>query len=147
MKNWIMRWVASAVALLLIVLAYWEVVEPGAKHFNTSTTPGIWVDSASAIVMAVLALGLANSVIRPIILFFAMPINCLTFGLFGEAGPDRPTPSGAVEGSKPEDCARGSIEDTFIYRVSRCGVCLRQRGQNLASSSRSGSLRRLLVVA
>jgi putative membrane protein len=84
-KNWIMRWVASTVALLLIVLAYWEIVEPAAKHFSTRTTPGIWVDSPTAVLMAVLALGLANSVVRPIILFFAWPINCLTFGLFSFA--------------------------------------------------------------
>ena len=39
--------------------------------------------SAVAIVIAVVVLGLANSIIRPIIMFFAWPINCLTFGLFG----------------------------------------------------------------
>src|SRR5207248_3045647 len=33
------------------------------------------------------------------------------------------------------------------YLVSRCAVCLRHRGQNFDSSIRSGSLRRLLVVA
>ena len=31
-------------------------------------------------------------------------------------------------------------------RVSRCGWCLRQRGQNFASSMRSGSLRRFFLV-
>ena len=31
-------------------------------------------------------------------------------------------------------------------RVSRCAVCLRQRGQNFSSSMRSGSLRRFFLV-
>ena len=33
------------------------------------------------------------------------------------------------------------------YRVSRCGVCRRQRGQNFESSTRSGSFFRFFVVA
>ncbi len=74
MKNWILRWVASILALLLIVAAYTAVKGPKG--------PGIFVDSSTAIVIAVVALGLANSVVRPIIMLFAWPINCLTFGLF-----------------------------------------------------------------
>ena len=74
MKNWILRWVAGILALLLIVAAYTVVKGPKG--------PGIYVDSLTAIVIAVVALGLANSVIRPIIMLFAWPINCLTFGLF-----------------------------------------------------------------
>src|SRR4051812_3856053 len=74
MKNWILRWVASILALLLIVGAYSVVKGPHG--------PGIFVDTPTAIVIAVVALGLANSVIRPIIMLFAWPINCLTFGLF-----------------------------------------------------------------
>ena len=75
MKNWIMRWIASILALLIIVGAYWMTKAPK-EH------PGIYVDSLTSILVAVVALGLANSIIRPIILFFAWPINCLTFGLF-----------------------------------------------------------------
>ena len=76
MRNWILRWIASILALLAIVGAY------------SLTTPvpsarGIWVESLTAVGIAVIVLGLVNSVIRPVILFFAMPINCLTFGLFG----------------------------------------------------------------
>jgi hypothetical protein len=36
---------------------------------------------------------------------------------------------------------------TINYRVSRCGVCLRHRGQNFESSIRSGSFFRFFVVA
>jgi putative membrane protein len=82
-KNWITRWIASALALSLILLGYWTLRDP--KHFNPATTPGIWVDSPIAILVAVVALGFVNSIVRPIILFFALPINCLTFGLFGFA--------------------------------------------------------------
>ena len=75
MKNWLMRWIANIVALLIIVYAYWATN-------STKGHPGIYVETPTAIAIAVVALGLANSVIRPIILFFAWPINCLTFGLF-----------------------------------------------------------------
>jgi putative membrane protein len=75
MKNWFIRWVASILALLLIVGGY-SLTKGDSGH------PGIYVESPTAVVIAVVALGLANSVIRPIILFFAWPINCLTFGLF-----------------------------------------------------------------
>ena len=75
MKNWLMRWVASILALMLIVGGYSLAKDP-------SGHPGIHVNSPAAVMIAVVALGLANSIIRPIILFFAWPINCLTFGLF-----------------------------------------------------------------
>ena len=75
MKNWILRWVASILALLMIVAGY-SLTKGADGH------PGIWVESPTTIVIAVVALGLANSVIRPIIMLFAWPINCLTFGLF-----------------------------------------------------------------
>ena len=85
MKNWILRWVASILALLLIVLGYWIWINSSGHVKGTilhEDTQGIWVDSPSAIIVAVFALGFANSFIRPIILFFAWPINCVTFGLF-----------------------------------------------------------------
>ena len=69
MKNWIVRWIANILALLVI----------------THVVPGIHTDSASPVMLfvAVVALGLANAVIRPIIMFFVWPINCFTFGLLG----------------------------------------------------------------
>lgn len=77
MRNWLMRWVASTLALLVIIGAYSIV--------HTPNGPGISVDTPVAFGFAVVALGLANSVIRPIIMLFAWPINCLTFGLFSFA--------------------------------------------------------------
>jgi putative membrane protein len=75
MRNWILRWIASTLALLAIVGGYW-VTRGASGH------PAIWVESPTAVIVAVVALGLANSVVRPIVLFFAWPINCLTLGLF-----------------------------------------------------------------
>ena len=80
MKNWIMSLVANILALIIITVGFNATKDP--KHFHAATTPGIWADTPTAILFAVGALGLANSVVRPIILFFAWPINCITFGLF-----------------------------------------------------------------
>ena len=69
MKNWLVRWLASAMALYALTLA----------------NVGIMVDNPWVAIVAVIALGLANSLIRPLIMFFVWPINCLTFGLLGFA--------------------------------------------------------------
>jgi putative membrane protein len=68
MRNWLLRWVASGLALYII----------------TKLHIGIHVDkdSLGTLIVAVIVLGLINSFLRPIILFFVWPINCLTFGLF-----------------------------------------------------------------
>lgn len=74
MRNWIARWIISALALFLLVQFYpsIQIHAHGAQYVFT-------------ILLVSVALGLFNSLIRPIILFFAWPINCLTFGLFGFA--------------------------------------------------------------
>ena len=72
MKNWITRWIASALALF--VIANLKVGVTLVHHDATALT---------ALAIATVALGLANALIRPIIMFFAWPVNCLTFGLFG----------------------------------------------------------------
>ena len=46
---------------------------------------GIQISNVTALMLAVVAIGFANAVIRPIIMFFAWPLNCLTFGLMGFA--------------------------------------------------------------
>lgn len=72
MKNWITRWIASALALF--VIANLKVGVTLVNHDANALT---------ALAIATVALGLANALIRPIIMFFAWPVNCLTFGLFG----------------------------------------------------------------
>lgn len=69
MKNWMIRWIANILALLIV----------------TCTVPHIHLDTKHPLLLigAVVVLGLANAIIRPIIMFFVWPINCLTFGLLG----------------------------------------------------------------
>lgn len=63
----IIRWLVSAAALM--VIAYYIV-------------PGITVTNFYAALVAALVLGLVNALIKPIILFFTLPFNILTLGLF-----------------------------------------------------------------
>lgn len=81
MRNWLAGWAANIAALGIVVAGYWQLGRP-LKGFNPTTTQGIWADSFVALLMAVVALALANSIVRPVILFFAWPVNCMTFGLF-----------------------------------------------------------------
>ena len=69
MKNLFVRWIAGAIALLIL----------------TQANIGIKAENFVALVIALAALGLANAVIRPLIMFFAWPVNCMTFGLLGFA--------------------------------------------------------------
>ncbi len=69
MKNLLTRWLASVLALLVIT--------------QSQVIPGISAVSWTVAILATLVLGLVNAFIRPIIMFFAWPINCLTFGLMG----------------------------------------------------------------
>ena len=63
----LLRWILSAGALMLI--AYYAV-------------PGIEVKNFYAALVAALVLGLINALVRPIILFFTLPVTVLTLGLF-----------------------------------------------------------------
>ena len=72
MRNLITRWIASALALFLIAQVGFGI---HLKNHDASTL--------MTLAVATVAIGLANAVIRPIIMFFAWPVNCLTFGLFG----------------------------------------------------------------
>lgn len=72
-RNLITRWIANALALFIITQI---------PHIGVSLThhdAGAWTTLA----IAAVAIGLANALIRPIVMFFGAPINCLTFGLFG----------------------------------------------------------------
>jgi len=72
MKNMITRWIASAVALFAIAQLKIGIV---LAHND--------VRSFGILFVVVIVLGLANALIRPVIMFFAGPVNCLTFGLVG----------------------------------------------------------------
>ncbi|MEK7083681.1 MAG: phage holin family protein [Patescibacteria group bacterium] len=60
-----LRWAVNAGTLLL--LAYY--------------LPGISVSGWYAAFIAALVLGLVNAIIRPVLLFFTLPLNILTLGL------------------------------------------------------------------
>jgi len=62
----LIRWALNAGVLLLIP----RFVE------------GIGISSFYAALITILVLGLVNAIIRPIILFFTLPLNILSIGLF-----------------------------------------------------------------
>ncbi len=63
--GFIIRWFANIVSLFAVV----------------KFVPGINVDSSRTLVVAALALGLVNAVLRPVILLFTLPFNVLSLGL------------------------------------------------------------------
>lgn len=44
--------------------------------------PGVRIDNVWAAVVAVIVLGILNSVVRPLLLMLTIPVNILTLGLF-----------------------------------------------------------------
>ncbi|OLZ08696.1 phage holin family protein [Sulfobacillus thermosulfidooxidans] len=65
--RWLTVWIASAIGLAVI------------SHIHL----GIMAKSTEAIFVAALVLGLVNTTIKPIVKLLTLPINLLTFGLFG----------------------------------------------------------------
>ena len=66
MSRFIAHWITTAVAL-------------GATAW---VLPGVNVSSLPALLVAALALGFANAVVRPLLLLLTLPITVLTLGLF-----------------------------------------------------------------
>jgi putative membrane protein len=62
----LIRWVLSALALIL----------------TAKLVPGIMVDGFAALFIAALVLGLVNAIVRPILIFFTLPLTFITLGLF-----------------------------------------------------------------
>ena len=62
----ILRWLLNAGVLLLI-----------AKYYS-----GVEISGIYAALISILALGLVNAIIRPIVLIFSLPVTILTLGLF-----------------------------------------------------------------
>jgi putative membrane protein len=62
----ITRWLLTALALIL----------------TTRIVPGIQVASISTLFIASLVLGLLNAIVRPILIFFTLPLTIVTLGLF-----------------------------------------------------------------
>jgi len=66
MLGTLIRWLLSALALIL----------------TSKIVPGITVDSFTALLIAAIVLGLVNAVVKPILVFFTLPLTFLTLGLF-----------------------------------------------------------------
>jgi putative membrane protein len=62
----ILRWCINALALLAVAYLY----------------SGVKVDGIMAALIAALALGLANAIIRPVLILLTLPVTILTMGLF-----------------------------------------------------------------
>ena len=70
----LVRWAISAVALYITVLI--------AEHFKMHIWLARGVAGVIASVIAVVVLAVVNAIIRPIVKLLALPITCLTLGLF-----------------------------------------------------------------
>ena len=66
MRGLALRWLLNALALL----------------FTAWIMPGITITGFGAALIAALVLGIVNAIIRPVVLFFTLPLNILTLGLF-----------------------------------------------------------------
>ena len=66
MLGMLIRWLLSALALIL----------------TSKVVPGITVDSITALLIAAIVLGLVNAIVKPILVFFTLPLTIVTLGLF-----------------------------------------------------------------
>lgn len=66
-RNFVVRVLANAVAIFLV-----------ANYLSA----GLSITGIGAALVGALILGIANAVIRPVLLFFTLPINLLSLGLF-----------------------------------------------------------------
>lgn len=65
--GWILRWVISGIALAIVA------------HLNI----GVSYKDPTSLAIATVVIGLLNSLVRPVLALLTLPLNCLTFGLFG----------------------------------------------------------------
>jgi len=70
----LLRWAVNALALYITVLIAQSL------HIGLSVVKGS--AGIEAVALAVVVLAIANAVIRPIVQVLALPLTCLTFGLF-----------------------------------------------------------------
>ncbi len=62
----IIRWFANALALMLVAYLY----------------SGVVLNGISGALIAALALGLVNAIVRPVLIFLTFPVTIVTLGLF-----------------------------------------------------------------
>ena len=66
---------------MIEIIFVWIITAVG-LWITSKIVKGIEVKSTGGLLLAALVLGFVNSFIRPVLLFFTMPITILTFGLF-----------------------------------------------------------------
>jgi len=66
MARFLVHWLSTAVALFVC------------SHI----VPGVHIDSYTTLAVASLVLGFINAIVRPVLVFFTLPITLLTLGLF-----------------------------------------------------------------
>jgi putative membrane protein len=66
MISFLLTWILTAVALLL----------------TGYIVPGISIASFSVAIIAAVVLGLINAIVKPLLIFFTLPLTILTLGLF-----------------------------------------------------------------
>ncbi len=66
MKSFLLRWLVTTLAV----------------QVAAQIVPGISWDTWAGLLVATLLLGLLNAVVRPVLIFFALPLVVLTLGLF-----------------------------------------------------------------
>ena len=77
----LLRWFFSAVALYgVVAVANLLDARYPALHLRFFVAPGL--AGVEGLLVTVLALGVANAVLRPILKALTLPLTCLTFGLF-----------------------------------------------------------------
>ncbi len=64
--RWLLIWALNAVALLLVPYVI----------------PGVHLESFSSALLAVVVLGLVNTIVRPLFILLTLPVTLLTLGLF-----------------------------------------------------------------
>ncbi|MEA4882699.1 MAG: phage holin family protein [Clostridia bacterium] len=70
LPGWLVKWLINALALLIVSFipyGHGRLVE---------------IDGAGAALIAAMVLGIVNTFIRPILMFFSIPMQLLTFGMF-----------------------------------------------------------------
>ena len=65
--SWVLRWVVSGLALAIVA------------NLNI----GVSYKDVGSLAIATVVIGLLNAFVRPILSLLTLPLNCLTFGLFG----------------------------------------------------------------
>lgn len=71
----ILRWIASAIALVITVYIA-QALNIDLKFSTTGTALAVTAFEAA------LVIGLVNAIVRPIVKLIALPITCLTLGMF-----------------------------------------------------------------